>query len=294
MHYLAIVSVIWAFSFGLIGNSLSQIDPIFVAAARLGIASFAFLPFLRLSVLTNASYPRLIACGGFQFGIMYLCYIKAFQYIPSHLVALFSILTPLYVVLIHDLREARFNRKFLYASLLSVVGAAIIRLGPEVSGSIWKGFLLMQFAGLSFGFGQVEYRKWKRSKPDIKDHEVFALLLVGGFIVAGVASAFLTDPSRLQIEKSQWSVLIYLGIIATGIGFFLWNKGAALCSADTLAAFNNAVVPLAMFCSLFVFRELEEVNITEIIRLLLGALCIFGAVLFAEYMPVKLKRKSEG
>ena len=294
MHYLTIVSVIWAFSFGLIGNSLSEVDPNFVAAARLGVASLAFLPFLRLSKLPNGSYLRLMTCGGFQFGIMYLCYIKAFQYIPSHLVALFSILTPMYVVLIHDLREARFNQKFLYTSLLSVIGAAIIRLGPEVSGSIWKGFILMQFAGLSFGFGQVEYRKWKRSKQKIKDHEVFALLFIGGFIVAGTASAFLTDPSRLPVETGQWRVLMYLSLIATGIGFFLWNKGATLCRPDTLAAFNNAVVPLAMFCSLFIFGELEEVDITGIIRLLLGALCIFGAVYFAEYTPAMFKRNSEG
>lgn len=290
MHYLAIVSVIWAFSFGLIGNSLSGVDPIFVSAVRLGIASLIFLPFLRLSVVPEKSCLRLMICGGLQFGIMYLCYIKAFQYIPSHLVALFSILTPLYVVLIHDLREARFNPKLLHASILSVIGAAIIRLEPEVSGSIWKGFLLMQFAGLSFGFGQVEYRKWKRTRPMIKDHEVFALLLVGGFIIAGFASAFFTDRSSMQIDNVQWRVLLYLGLVASGIGFFLWNKGAAICRADTLAAFNNAVVPMAMACSLFVFGELERVGLNELIRLLLGTLCIIGAVFLAEYSPVDLKR----
>ena len=286
MHYLAIVSLIWAFSFGLIGNSLSGVDPIFVAAARLGIASLVFLPFLRLSVVPEGSCLRLMICGGLQFGIMYLCYIKAFQYIPSHLVALFSVLTPIYVLLIHDLREARFNRKFLYASVLSIIGAAIIRLEPEVSGSVWKGFLLMQFASLSFGFGQVEYRKWKRGKPRIKDHEVFALLLVGGFVVAGAASAFLTDRSSVQINADQCRVLLYLGLVASGIGFFLWNKGAALCRTGTLAAFNNAVVPLAMACSIFIFGELDEVTAITLVRLLLGALCITGAVLLAEYTPV--------
>ena len=292
MHYLAIVSLIWAFSFGLIGNSLSELDPIFVATARLGIASLVFLPFLRLSVVPEGSCLRLIICGGLQFGIMYLCYIKAFQYIPSHLVALFSILTPLYVVLIHDLREARFNRNFLYASVLSIIGAAIIRLNPEVSGSIWKGFLLMQFAGLSFGFGQVEYRKWKRNKPEIKDHEVFALLLVGGFVVAGATSAFLTDLSSIQIDADQYRVLLYLSLVASGIGFFLWNKGAALSSTGTLAAFNNAVVPLAMACSIFIFRELDEVTGITLVRLLLGALCITGAVFLAEYKPVNDGRHS--
>jgi drug/metabolite transporter (DMT)-like permease len=141
----------------------------------------------------------------------------------------------------------------------------------------------MQFAGLSFGFGQVEYRRWKRSKPQIKDHQVFALLLVGGFVVAGAASAFLTDRLSVQINADQCRVLLYLGLVASGIGFFLWNKGAALCCTGTLAAFNNAVVPLAMACSIFIFGELDEVTAITLVRLSLGALCITGAVFVAEY-----------
>ena len=104
MQYLAVVSIIWALSFGLIGQALSDVDPFFAAAVRLGIAGLVFLPFLRWSKIPNGSHFKLIGCGAVQFGIMYVCYMKAYQFAPgqSHLVALFSILTPLYVVLIND------------------------------------------------------------------------------------------------------------------------------------------------------------------------------------------------
>jgi drug/metabolite transporter (DMT)-like permease len=282
MHYLAIVSLIWALSFGLIGNALSDIDSIFVAATRLGIASIIFLPFFRPSQIPPKSTIRLLTCGAIQFGVMYVCYIKAFQYLHSHQVALFSILTPLYIVLIHDLRKKQFHRNCLLAALLSIAGAAIIKAKGGETGSIWIGFGLMQIAGLAFGFGQVYYRDWKRSHPETKDHQVFALLYVGAFLTAIIASAALSDWSKTQLSNQQALVLGYLGIIASGLGFFLWNKGAALSEAGTLAAFNNAVVPLAMFCSLFIFGEISEVTGNTVLRLILGGACIVGAVFIAE------------
>ena len=53
----------------------------------------------------------------------------------------------------------------------------------------------------------------------------------------------------------QWAVLAYLGIVASGLCFFLWNRGARLVSAGQLAVMNNLKIPLAVAVSLFVFRE---------------------------------------
>lgn len=285
MLNLAIVSVIWAFSFGLIGNALVGVDSIFVATARLGIAGIVFLPLLRFSKVPAGSHLKLIGCGALQFGVMYVSYIKAFQFIPSHLVALFSVLTPLYVVLIHDLRKRTFHRKYFYAAILSIIGAAIIKTKSETSGSIWIGFGLMQIAGLAFGFGQVYYRDWKRSHAETKDYQVFGLLYLGGFLVAIAASGLLTDWAQVELNRKQIEVLLYLGIVASGLGFFLWNKGAALSRPGTLAAFNNAVVPLGMACSLFIFGEISEIQGEALLRLILGSVFIAVAVILAEKSP---------
>ncbi|MGB0290127.1 MAG: EamA family transporter [Opitutales bacterium] len=281
MLYLAIVSLIWAFSFGLIGSSLMGVDSFLVATLRLGCATLVFLPFVRMQSLDRRNRLRLFLCGAIQFGLMYVCYIKAYQYLPSHLVALFSILTPVYVVLIHDLRSRQFSMRYLLAALLSVAGAAAIEVQGVPSGSIWMGFALMQMAGLSFAFGQVAYRDWKLEHPAIHDRAVFAFLALGGTCSAGLCSLFFANPEALAINPAQWQAILYLGCVASGLGFFLWNKGASRSNPGTLAAFNNAVVPLAVLFSLFIFGEIEAVSAQALLRLAPGGCLMAGAVYVA-------------
>lgn len=281
MIYLAIVSLIWAFSFGLIGNTLQGIDSLYIASMRLGVALLIFLPFLRPKRLKRLDIGKLIGCGAIQFGVMYVCYLSAFRYIPSHLVALFSILTPVYVVLIHDLKQAKWTPRYFIAALFSVLGAAAIKAKAGDSGDLWIGFGLMQLAGIAFAFGQVTYRDWKRAHKSVHDREVFALLTLGGATLAlvffGVSGNEWPKPSI-----SQWGVIAYLGIVASGLGFFLWNKGAALTNPGTLAAFNNVVVPLAMFASLFVFGEAKGASPEELTRLVIGSVLIGAALLIGQ------------
>lgn len=281
MRYLAIVSLLWAFSFGLIGM-LKGIDPVVVATLRLGLALAVFLPFLRYRSVPVPDRLRLMGCGAVQFGLMYVCYIEAFRYLPSHLVALFSILTPLYVAIIYNLRAGRFQSRPLWAALLSIFGAAVIKAKSGEHGSIWAGFLLMQIAGIGFAFGQLYYRDWKQRHDQIPDSRVFAFLYAGGFGFALMCSLLLGNWGSFQPDGAQILVLLFLGLIASGLGFFLWNKGASVSRGGTLAAFNNAVVPLGMFCSLFIFREIGDITGEQVIRLIIGGGLIGAAVWWAE------------
>jgi drug/metabolite transporter (DMT)-like permease len=68
------------------------------------------------------------------------------------------------------------------------------------------------------------------------------------------------------------AVLAYLGLVASGLGFFLFNAGARRASIGALAIFNNVKIPLAILASALVFRE--EVDWP---RLALGGAIIGGA-----------------
>jgi drug/metabolite transporter (DMT)-like permease len=282
MIYLATVSIIWAFSFGLIGNALSGVDSFFVATMRLGCASLLFIPLLKMNEISVNDRVRLLFYGAVQFGLMYSLYMRAFHYIPSHLVAIFSILTPVYVVLINDIRQRKFSWRYLLVAILSVVGAAIIKAKAVPNGDIWIGFILMQGAGIAFAFGQVAYRDWKYNNQQINDRNVFSLLTIGGTLCTACFSALLTDWSTLEINSDQWKSILYLGFVASGIGFFLWNKGATQSNPGTLAAFNNAVVPLAVICSLLIFEEIKNIQEGDLLKLTTGAILIFGAVMIAQ------------
>jgi drug/metabolite transporter (DMT)-like permease len=278
MIYLAVVSLIWAFSFGLIGNALSGVDSFFTSTVRLGCATLLFLPFLRAKEIVRVDRLRLVLIGAVQFGVMYACYMRAFQYLPSHLVAIFSILTPVYVVILHDLRQRTVSSRYLVAALLSVLGAAAIKAKTIPTGDFWIGFGLMQVAGIAFAYGQVAYRDWKRNNPQTNDRSVFALLAMGGTVCAGIAGALLSDWSTLEVKPDQWKAILYLGFVASGIGFYLWNKGASKSNPGTLAAFNNAVVPLAVLCSLFIFGETSSIGTENTFRLAIGSTLIGLAV----------------
>ena len=56
MSYLAGVTVLWAFSFSLIGVYLAgQVDSYFAVLMRIGLAALVFLPFLRPKLLAGRS-----------------------------------------------------------------------------------------------------------------------------------------------------------------------------------------------------------------------------------------------
>jgi len=76
----------------------------------------------------------------------------------------------------------------------------------------------------------------------------------------------------VTLNGSQLLTLLYLGLIASGLGFFLWNRGATQVSAGTLAVMNNVKIPLGITASLLVFGETAD-----LFRVACGgALMLFG------------------
>lgn len=281
MLYLTAVSILWAFSFGLIGSRLAGLDASFVAAVRLALACLCFAPFVRAKGLSRRELLQLCGIGALQFGAMYLCYIRAFAFLPSHLVALFSVLTPLYIVIGYDVLRRRWRWQLLGCALLSVAGAGVIKFAaPE--GSFWIGFGLMQLANIAFGLGQLFYREWRLKRPATRDREAIGVLYAGAAVFAGLYFAIEGDFSKASPTAAQWWVLAYLGVVASGLGFFGWNKGAVESEPGVLAAFNNAVVPLAMAASLWVFGEAADFEPEALAKLALGAACILGAIVWGK------------
>jgi len=283
MVYLLLVSFIWAFSFGLIKGNLTGLDSNFVAFARMLLSLLVFLPFFRWNGLKRSLSWKLIAVGAIQYGLMYLAYIYSFQFLKAYQVALFTIFTPLYVTLLHDLLTRRFHTLFLLTALLAIIGTGIIVYKDVNQEDLRLGFFLLQGANLCFAFGQLAYRRLLRENSELKDREIFALLYVGATAVTLLAAGFSMGLSLPAITLKQGLTLVYLGVLASGICFFLWNYGAKMVDAGALAILNNLKVPLAVACSALFFHE--TVNLP---RLLVGGGLILGALLINESMARRM------
>ncbi|MCZ6674983.1 MAG: EamA family transporter [Verrucomicrobia bacterium] len=280
MRYLILVSIIWAFSFGLIKTYLTGLDPFFVGAARLGVALLVFLPFVRLQTLNRSLIFRFLIIGGIQYGLMYGAYIYTYQFLEAHKIALFTVTTPLLVAALDDCYERRFQSHYLIFAILSVVGAIVIYYQvPDLEGAL-TGIALLQLSNLCFAFGQVYHRRLMQQNPNLVMNEHFGILYLGGFLVALVLVVVGTDMDRIAVSGTQVIVIIFLGILASGLGFFLWNFGATRTNAGSLAVLNNLKIPLAVFVSLLFF---EEVLGSALTRLIVGGGIIVGAVLLNEY-----------
>ena len=282
MIYLLITTLIWGFSFGIIKNSLAGVDTFFISLCRMLLSLLVFLPFLRMKKINTRLSIQLILTGAVQFGIMYICYIGSFQFLKAYEVALFTILTPLYVSLIDGVLNKHLQWLFLLTAFLAVAGTAIISYKEIATSNLLIGFFLVQISNLAFAIGQLFYRRFMKTSNGLEDQQGFSLLYLGGFIITGITSGVFTPWSKLQLSTPQILSLVYLGVIASGVGFFLWNLGARKVNVGSLAVANNIKVPIAIAISLIIFGEK-----TDLPRLLLGGVLIIAALIINELVITK-------
>ncbi|NCB37979.1 MAG: EamA family transporter [Erysipelotrichia bacterium] len=286
MLLLIITSLIWAFSFGLIKGGLEGIASPVIALIRLGVAFAVFLPFFRPQKLPFPIVIRLLATGAIQYGLMYLFYIEAFRYLKAYEIALFTVFTPFFVTIINDLSEKKINKVALLSGLLAVVGGIIIQYSQLTSAELQKGFVLMQVSNLCFAFGQIYYRQvMSEAPPEKSDLQMFSLLYLGATLAVIPVAAH--QCTTAIITARQFLILFYLGAIASGLGFFLWNSGARSVNPGTLAVFNNLKIPLGIIVSIVFFGES-----TNLPRLFAGGAMILLALLLNERsaLPLGLMR----
>jgi drug/metabolite transporter (DMT)-like permease len=74
----------------------------------------------------------------------------------------------------------------------------------------------------------------------------------------------------LAATPTTLAALIYSGLVASGLAFFLWNRGAARAAPSTLAVLNNLKAPLAIAVSLLVFGEQADIPRLTLALLILG------------------------
>lgn len=286
MLYLVAVTVLWAFSFSLIGEFLAgAVDSYFSVLTRIILASAVFLPFLKLSLLSAKQKAILASLGAVQLGLMYIFFYHAFLFLTVPEVLLFTIFTPLYVAILSDALFKRFTPFYLLCALIATAGAAIIRFNG-ISESFWFGFAIVQGANLCFALGQVGYKKLTSTfETQVPYHNVFAWFYLGALAVALPAFFLFGNTNQLPQNPEQWGVLLWLGVVASGLGYYFWNQGALKVSGGTLAIMNNALIPAGLVVNLLLWQK-----DTDFSRLFLGGAIIALALWMSHQHTKKQER----
>ena len=255
MILLLLTTVLWAFSFSLIGVYLAgQVDGWFAVLVRVALAALVFLPFLRWRGVQAKQALLYMALGACQLGVMYLFYYQSFLYLSVPEVLLFTIMTPIYVTLISDLMQGNQLRwGYLFSALLAVLGALIIRYNP-LSPQFLLGFALIQGANICFAIGQVGYKRVMEISP-MPQRNAFSWFYLGALCIALPAWLLFGHHQMMPTTGLQWGILIWLGVGASGMGYFMWNYGATQVDAGTLAIMNNVLIPAGLLVNLAIWQQ---------------------------------------
>ena len=251
MRLLSLVTFIWAFSFSFIGVYLAgKLDSYFAVLIRVALASLIFIPFTNFR-LPNRIKLRIMGIGIIQIGLMYIFFYKSFLFLSVPEVLLFTIFTPIYVTVIYDLLKGRFNPLYVVTASIAVAGAYVIK-ASQVNPGFFVGFLMVQGANITFALGQVLYKKLLENPElkDIKQSTIFGYFHFGALLISLIAFLLFGNMDKITPTPTQWAVLFWLGVVASGLGYFLWNRGATEVDSGILAIMNNAVVPLGLIVNL--------------------------------------------
>ena len=283
MPYLLSVTVLWAFSFSLIGEYLAgKVDSDFAVLIRVLLAAAVFLPFTRWRGVAPRFIVGLMVAGAFQFGITYLCLYRSFAVLTVPEVLLFTVLTPIYVTLLDDVVCRRFNPWSLVAAVVAVLGAVVIRF-ERLEGEYLSGFLLLQLANLTFAAGQVLCKYLVQRHPsDIPLYRHFGYFFLGALLIALPSFLLFGNLERMPQTAVQWGVLIWMGLFATALGMYWWTIGSTRVNGGTLAILNELHVPAGLIVNILIWNR-----DVDLVRLLLG-----GGVIVASLMINRLGRRA--
>ncbi|MCL5043224.1 MAG: carboxylate/amino acid/amine transporter [Gammaproteobacteria bacterium] len=286
MAYLLFVTVLWAVSFNLIGAHLAgQVDPYFSVLTRVVLAGLVFLPLTRWRGVDPRFIGGVTLVGALQFGVTYICLYLSFNLLSVAEILLFTVLTPLHVTLIDDALKRRFNPLALLAAAVAVLGAGIIRF-DGISADFLGGFMLMQLANFTFASGQIGYKHLAQRFPsEVPLYRRFGYFFLGALLVVLPAWILFGDAEQLPVNNMQWGVLLWMGLLATAVGQFCWNKGATLVNAGTLAVMNNLAVPVGLLLNLLVWG-----TETALLPLFIGG----SLIVFALWISTLGKRQKSG
>jgi drug/metabolite transporter (DMT)-like permease len=269
MYWLLIACLLWGPSFGLVPilQGSYGMNPYMLAVLRMLFAFILFAPLMGLQRIPGKQRLQLILLGALQFGVMYITLFLSYGFMEGYEVALVTILTPIYVSLLdHLLRKGRIRLQPLLCVILAVIGACVIRYArPDLDDRFWVGFGIMQICNLSFAFGQVFYRQLMKPCQRLDDMYSFGWMYLGALAVTligwlSLAPVVDTLHHLQQLPLPAWGIVLWLGLIPSGLAFFLFNHWALKVDAGTLAIVNNLKIPIALLIVMLVFQQREIIS----------------------------------
>jgi len=254
---IVFVMFIWGSSFTVTKMVVTEAPPLISATIRNIIACLVLLPFYlskRKKVQQALPYPKLILMGIVGTTIYYLFFNTGMKYIAASTGALIEGLVPVAIAIPAALiLKEKLNKKIIAGIVLSVTGVILVGFigSAQKSSNALLGSTMIVGAVCLWS----TYTLLSRSLKDVDTTIVVTVsMIIGTVLSIPIALVEINNHGWPHISLKAWAGIVYLGIFASAVAYFLYNKSLESLPAAQVGNFLN-LIPLIGALIAFIFLK---------------------------------------
>ncbi len=246
-----LVTLIWSSTWIVIKDQLGTVPHVWSVSYRFFIAGAAMMAIAALRGdslrLGRGGYVLAVLLGTFQFVVNYNLVYASELYITSGLAAVvFALLVVPNAVFARAFFGQRVTGRFALGSAVAMAGVALLfvqemRQTTASTGNVLTGLGFVLFAVLAASISNV-----MQIMPAVRARPVASMLgwamLYGALIDALFAGAFV-GPPVIETRLGYWLGLLYLGVIASALAFWLYFEIIRKVG-PAKAAYSSVLIPI--------------------------------------------------
>ena len=275
---IGIPIVLWALAFPFIKIGLEELSPVNLTIMRLLVVCIVFLILLiakpnKFSKIQKKDVIPLFFMGFLGIVIYHLGLNYGEQYISASAASVIIATIPIFVVILAAIcLKEKITLKIVLGVLLSLVGVVVIstvgRSDTLLEVKYISGALAVLLAAV-LAAGYTVAGKKMLQRYSALSLTVYVCLLGSLGLIPFISSSLFEEVAAMSL--TGWSVVIFLGVFPTVIGYVLWYVALEIKSASETSVYLYFVPVLSTIISYILFRD-------EITWLFIfgGALVILG------------------
>lgn len=275
--------IVWGSTFAVTKIIVNKVPPMTLAFYRCSIGALTLLSIFSLrkgrsagKYLIGVPWGVFILLGFTGVTVFYIFFNISVQMTSASVGALLQGFIPVSIAALAAIfLKEKLSLKQVIGIIVSVTGVILIGfLSQDESGNTnsIKGNVLMIIAVISWGVYTIISKKVADQDPLL----VTSLSTFAGSILLLPAAIYENwGTGWPQVSSTDWLIILFLGAMASGICYFLYNRSLQLLSAAQVGNFIN-LDPLVGFIIALIFLH-ESVNMLQI----LGALLVVAGIILS-------------
>ncbi len=285
---LIFLAWIWAAAFVGVRFLSTSIPPLLGATIRFLFASLFFSIFLFKHIpkliYRQWIYIFLAALSGIY--LYNFTFFLALQSVSASEAAIFMAITPALTALIGVLFLKEKLSKLGWIGIIFALSGEMIILQVDTMIDLKTGEQFLTIAIFSFMIYGIIGKQLLKNLPTLP---VISLVVITGTVMLVISLFFVNQPIKLELPFSNWLILIFLGVICTGIGNTIYYRGIKKIGLIKTTYFINLIPFFVVLQGALFLREQLS------FRWMTGGILILIGIIFVtkKYKPVTTNNRQE-